>query len=136
MYRPRTGLAAVAILALSLVVARGGEGVKGTGLYEAAEHKYHARLKIDPAKKTATVDILDSKVKKVVPIKAKTIEMLVKGVEAPIVLKAVPRKEDAGTATRFVGKHDRLAAKIKFEDVEFNINVDGKKALRFTFDAD
>jgi hypothetical protein len=129
-------LAVVAVLALGLAVVHGGEGAKGTGLYEAAEHKYHARLKIDSAKKTATVDILDSKVKKLVPIKAKTIEMIIKGVDTPIVLKAVPRKQDSTTATRFVGKHDRLAAKIKFEDVEFNINVDGKKAHRFTYDAD
>ncbi len=136
MMRRCSGLAAVAILALALVMARGGEGDKSTGLYEGANHKYHARLKIDAAKKTATVDILDSKAKKAVPIKARTIEMVIKGTDTPIVLKAVPRKGQTDTASRFVGTSKRLAAKVKFEDVEFNIRVDGKKATRFTFDAD
>jgi hypothetical protein len=136
MKRPWTGLAAMSVVAMALVGVRGGEGAKDVALYEAANHKYHARLKVDAKKKTATVDILDGKVKKLVPIKAKTIEMVIKGEEAPIVLKAVPRKDDPATATRYVGKNERFAAKIKFEDVQFNIKIDGKKAQRFTYDAD
>jgi hypothetical protein len=136
MSRMVIGLAAAPALALLLPLAWGSAGTKGGALYEGAKHKYHARLKIDPAAKTATVDILDGRARKLVPIKAKTIHMRVKGLDAAIVLTAVPRKEAPGTATRYVGKHDRLAAKVEYADVVLDINPDGKKVHRFTLEAD
>src|SRR2546425_656259 len=97
---------ALAVLAVAAgVTAHGGETPEG-GLYEGADHKFHARLKLDQDKQQATVWILDGKAKKQVPIKAKTIAVLIKGAD-PIPLKALPEK-GAEMASRFAGKHERF----------------------------
>ena len=59
-----------------LALAVGGTAIAhkvphGGALYEGAEHKFHAELKLDAKSKEVTVFILDGKAKKLVPIKAK-----------------------------------------------------------------
>jgi hypothetical protein len=125
-------LAAALALTASWSLA-GHNGPHGGALFEGVEHKYHAELKLDAKEKKATVWILDGKAKNEVPIPAKTIEMHVKGLNKPIVLNAVPRK-GSETATQYTGTHDRLGMKLKYEEVEFLIAVDGKKAHKFTYE--
>jgi hypothetical protein len=131
-------VSAAALVLLAVLTApahRGGhDGPHGGALYEGAKHKYHAELKFDHTAKQATVWILDGKAKNLVPIKAKTIEMHIKGVKDAVALSAVPDKKGAATASKFVGKHDRFAAKIKFEDIEFKIQLDDGKVHTFTYE--
>jgi hypothetical protein len=129
----RLGLVFAVVLAAGMP-AHAHEGPHGGALYEGAKHKYHAELKVNEKDKAVTVYILDDKAKKAVPIKAKTIEMRIKGVSEPIVLNAVPSKDDPGTSSQFVGKNDRFGTKLKFDELEFSIKVDGKEAHKFTYE--
>ncbi len=130
----KTRVLSLAVVLAAGVTAYAHKGPHGGALYEGAEHKFHAELKLDAKAKEATVYILDGKAKKLVPIKAKTIEMKVKGTTEPITLKAAPSKEDEKLSAKFVGTNDLFAKKLNPEDVEFKIKVDDKDAYTFTYE--
>lgn len=130
----KTRLLSLAVVLAFGVTAFAHKGPHGGALYEGAEHKFHAELKLDAKKNEATVYILDGKAKKLVPIKAKTIEMKIKGVSEPITLKAVPSKEDAGVSAQYVGTNELFGRKVKFDEIEFKIKVDDKDAHTFTYE--
>src|SRR5436309_2445034 len=112
-------LLTMAVLAQAGLAVRVDEGEKGPNggiLFEGAKHKYHIELKIDAEGKTATAYILDSKAKKAVPIKAKTIEVKIKGEKSPITLTGVASKDQ--TFTQYKGKSDRFGKKLDFNEVE------------------
>ena len=100
------------------------EGPHGGALAEWGEEEFHIEFKADPGKKQATVYILDGAAKKVVPIEAETVMLVIKNVQPPanITLKADPQKDDPkGKSSRFVGTHDALA-----KEMEFKGEISGK----------
>jgi hypothetical protein len=112
--------------------AKGGEeeheSPHGGELFADPGHKYHAELKVDRAGKQATVWLLDGQAKKNVPTKAKTVTVSVKdAATVQIVLEPKPEDKDpAGSASRFVGTHDRLGEPLDLEKVEIRAEVAGK----------
>jgi hypothetical protein len=129
-------LAALVVLGgLAGLVARADEDHKGPNggvLFEGAKHKFHIELKIDTDKKTLTAWILDGKAKKAVPIKAKTIQVKIKGESKPITLDAVPGKGSPGSFTQYRARNGRFGTKVDFSKVEVVAQVvEGKPAFTF-----
>ncbi|HYT90034.1 MAG TPA: hypothetical protein VEL76_15110 [Gemmataceae bacterium] len=52
----------------------------------------------------------------------------------PILRSQRPQPRGAPAPGRFTGTHERFAAKLKYQDIELLINVDGKKDYTFTFE--
>jgi hypothetical protein len=105
------------------------KGPHGGPYAEWGEEEYHVEFTRDPAKKLATIYILDDKIKNAKPIAVDTITLIIKAGKAPveITLKAAPQEGDPpGKASRFTGTHDSLAAEGALEG-EIRGTV-GKKA--------
>jgi hypothetical protein len=99
-----------------------GEGPHGGAIGDWGSGKYHVEFVVDHDKQEATVYVLDSNVKKAVPINAKNGELSasIKGVKTKdsfeMVLKADPQQGDPmGKASRFVGKHEKIGVVQEFE---------------------
>jgi hypothetical protein len=88
------------------------------------DEKYHAEFTVDRARKQATVYLLDGSARKPSPIPADTILLTLTNLKPPvqITLKKDPQTGDpAGSASRFVGTHDKLGA-----EGEFTGEISGK----------
>jgi hypothetical protein len=78
--------------------------------------KYHLEFTVDHQKKEATVYVLKLDAKAAAPIKADQLLLKIKDPPFELVLKPAPQEKDPkGTASRFVGKHDRLGKEQEFE---------------------
>ena len=83
----------------------------------AGKEEYHAEVVFDHDKKSATVYVLDDKIKNPVPIDAKEIKLNISDPEPKqIALKADPQEKDpAGKSSRFVGNDDLLGKVVDFK---------------------
>ena len=94
--------------------ADGGHGGHGAGPHEGTVAdwgggKYHVEFTVDHAKHEGTVYILGADEKTPVSIAAESIEMTILDPVMHASLKATPQDGDkAGTASRFVGTHEKL----------------------------
>lgn len=94
--------------------ADGGHGGHGDGPHDGTVAdwgggKYHVEFTVDHSKQEGTVYILGSDEKSPVPIAAESIELSILDPVMQVSLKAVPQDGDKpGTASRFVGKHEKL----------------------------
>ena len=71
--------------------------------------KYHVEFTVDHDKQEGTVYILGSDEKTPTPIKAEGIQLNITDPEMQVTLKAAPQEGDPeGSASRFVGNHDKL----------------------------
>jgi hypothetical protein len=71
--------------------------------------KYHVEFTVDHSKQQATVYILGSDEKTLLPIDAASIELSIKDPEMQVTLKASPQENDPqGKSSRFVGNHEKL----------------------------
>jgi hypothetical protein len=88
--------------------------------------KYHGEFVVDHPTRTATVYILDVRVKNAVPISAKTVDLTIKSPAFQVVMKASPQEGDpAGKASRFVAVHDNFGKEQEFEGT-VAVEIDGK----------
>jgi len=88
--------------------------------------KYHGEFTVDHATKTATVYILDVRVKNAVPVSAKTADLTIKSPAFQVQMKASPQEGDpAGKASRFVAVHDNFGKEQEFEGT-VGVEIDGK----------
>jgi hypothetical protein len=81
-------------------------------------HEYHLEFLPNHKTKTATVYVLDRKVKNAVPIPVESITLTITNVKPPvqITLKAEPQEGDPqGKASRFSGKHDQIGVEMDFK---------------------
>ena len=91
--------------------------------------KYHGEFVVDHTKKTATVYILDGKVKNAVPISASKLLLSIKTPQFQADLFAVPQDSDPkGKCSRFVATHENFAKKQEFEGTVSG-EIDGKPYL-------
>jgi len=94
--------------------ADGGHGDHGAGPHDGTVAdwgggKYHVEFIVDHSKQEGTVYILGSDEKSPVPIATESIELSILDPVMQVSLKAVPQEGDKpGTASRFVGKHEKL----------------------------
>jgi hypothetical protein len=112
--------------------------VKDGWLYHNEAETHHIRLKIDKASKEVRALVLDSGARKILPVRAKAIELhLLKAKPAvKIVLQAKPQKNDgAGTSSLFVGKSDGLPKDFDKRNIELLAEIDDKQ-YRFRLDPD
>jgi hypothetical protein len=105
------------------------EAPHGGLLAEWGDHEYHAEFTVDPAKKEATVYILDGNARKapkgVKGEDIKNVRVIVKKpMEATIELKHDPAKSGEG-GIAFVGTHDKLDAKGNYQG-EITGEMNGK----------
>ncbi len=71
--------------------------------------KFHVEFTVDHDKQQATVFILGSDEKSLVPIEAESIELSIQDPEMQVTLSAAPQEGDPeGKASRFVGTHEKL----------------------------
>lgn len=71
--------------------------------------KYHVEFTVDHDKQEGTVFVLGGDEKTPTPIKADEIQLSITEPEMQVTLKAAPQEGDpAGTASRFVGNHEKL----------------------------
>lgn len=104
-----------------------GEGPHGGTVIELG--KYHGEFVVDHAKKTATVYILDGKVKNAEPISAAKLLLSVKQPQFQTDLVAVPQDGDPkGKSSRFVATHDNFGKEQEFEGTVSG-EIDGKPYL-------
>ena len=104
-------------------------GPHGGAIFCGPKHKHHAELVLKADEGHATVYILDGKAKKPVLIKAKTIELHIKGMEQPIVLTTT--EKDSEPSATFSGKHEKLMGKLDLDHVTFKIKIDDGPAQVF-----
>lgn len=103
-----------------------GPGPHGGVLVEWGEEEYHPEFTVNHEKQEATVYILDGTGKKEISIPAKNINLQLKSPVVQIELVAAPQAGDpAGTASRFVGKHEALGKEMEFEGTISGV-IDGK----------
>jgi len=94
--------------------ADGGYGGHGTGPHDGTVAdwgggKYHVEFKVDHSKQEGTVYVLGSDEKSPVPISSEAIELSILDPVLQVTLKAAPQDGDKpGTASRFVGNHEKL----------------------------
>ena len=101
-----------------------GEGPHGGIILEFK--KYHGEFVVDHAKKTATVYILDGRVKYPAPIAVTKLTLSVKAPAYQVEMAATPLENDPkGKASRFVATHDILAKEQEFEGT-VSFEMDGK----------
>jgi hypothetical protein len=96
------------------------KGPHGGPLVEWGEEEYHVEFTRDPAKKQATVYILDGEAKEAKPIASTSVTLHIKSVKPPveIALKADSQKGDPpGSASRFTGSDASLGAEGLLEGV-------------------
>jgi hypothetical protein len=87
--------------------------------------KYHGEFTVDHPTKTATVYILDSRVKNAAPVAATKVLLTIKSPAFQVELKASPQDGDpAGKASRFVAVHDNFGKEQEFEGT---LSVDADK---------
>ncbi len=104
-----------------------GEGPHGGTVIEFG--KYHGEFVVDHGKKTATVYILDGKVKNAEPISAAKLSLSIKQPQFQVELLAVPQEGDPkGKSSRFVATHDNFAKEQEFEGTVSG-EIDGKPYL-------
>lgn len=104
-----------------------GAGPHGGAVIELG--KFHGEIVVDREKKTATVYILDGKVKNAAPIGADQLLLSVKKPQFQIELKADPQASDPkGKCSRFTATHDNLAGKDMLEGT-VSMELDGKPYL-------
>jgi len=73
--------------------------------------KYHVEFTVDHDKQQGTVYILGSDEKTPIPIQAEEIQLSITDPVMHVALKAAPQAGDpAGSASRFVGNHEKLSA--------------------------
>src|SRR5262245_29122889 len=100
---------------------------KGT-VFEFFNHKYHLEFKPDHDKREARIWVLDKSAKKPAPIKCDKLTVMIKDPSMTIEMKPQPQKDDPpGTASEFVGKHDKLAQEKEYEG-DVHGEIDGKPA--------
>ena len=88
--------------------------------------KLHGEFTVDHPTKTATVYILDGRVKNAAPIAAKTVTLSVKSPTFQVEMKAAPQDGDpAGKASRFVAVDDRFGKEQEFAG-SVTVEIDGK----------
>src|SRR5262245_31892729 len=154
-FKQRVGWVAILVLAVGLVSGcspKEGAGPSkaakadeegeappphGGKLYAVPGHKHHAELLIDEGKKTATVYLLDSKVRKYVPTKAESITLTIKDTP-PLQIELKPQRQNddpKDASSCYAGTHDRLAMAVDYEKIEFMGMIDGKSYV-FTLDKD
>lgn len=104
-----------------------GEGPHGGTVIELG--KYHGEFVVDHGKKTATVYILDGKVKNAEPISAAKLSLSIKQPAFQVDLVAVPQDGDPkGKSSRFVATHDNFGKEQEFEGTVSG-EIDGKPYL-------
>lgn len=104
-----------------------GEGPHGGTVIELG--KYHGEFVVDHAKKTATVYILDGKVKNAEAISAAKLSLSIKQPAFQVDLVAVPQDGDPkGKSSRFVATHDNFGKEQEFEGTVSG-EIDGKPYL-------
>jgi hypothetical protein len=94
-----------------------GAGPHGGTVADWGGGKYHVEFTVDHGKQEATVYILGSDEKTPAPIKAADGQLLltIKEPSFQVPLKAAPQQGDPkGTASRFVGKHEKLGKEQEF----------------------
>jgi hypothetical protein len=88
--------------------------------------KYHVEFTVDHKKQQATVHVLKADMKTAAPIKADRLLLKIKEPAFEVELKPDPQTKDPkGTASRFVGTHERLGKEQEFEGTIVG-TVDGK----------
>jgi hypothetical protein len=94
-----------------------GAGPHGGTVADWGGGKFHVEFTVDHSKQEATVYVLGSDEKTPAPIKAADGQLLltIKEPSFQVSLKATPQPGDpAGTASRFVGKHEKLGKEQEF----------------------
>jgi len=105
-----------------------GEAPHGGKLFAPGtkQHPYHLELTQEKGKPTYLY-VWDSKVKKPVPITAKTIEMEIKGEKAKIEFKADRQEGDPeGESSRFKAAEGKVPDKLDLSKVEIHAKIKGK----------
>lgn len=105
------------------------KGPHGGPLAEWGDEEFHVELVLSTENKQATVYVLDGHAEKAVPIEAETVTLILKSEEPPVQveLKAEPQEGDpAGKASKFVGTHEKLGAKLDPEKIVASGKVKGK----------
>ncbi len=91
------------------------EGPHEGALAEWGEEEFHVEFTVDHKKQEARVYVLGPDSKKAAPIKSAKIMLSIKDPLIQIELKPEPQKDDpAGSASVFVGKHEKLAVEREF----------------------
>jgi hypothetical protein len=89
--------------------------------------KHHAEFCMDHATKTATVYILDGRVKNAVPIAASKVTLSIKSPAFVVDAAASPQEGDpAGKASRFVAVHENFGKEQEFAGT-LVVEIDGKR---------
>ena len=92
-----------------------GAGPHGGAIAEWSGGKYHVEFTVDHDKQEATVYLLDEALDKALPIKADKLLLSIKAPAFQVELKPAPQAGDPkGSASRFVGKHEKLGTKQEF----------------------
>jgi hypothetical protein len=92
-----------------------GEGPHGGAVADWGGGKYHIEFTVNHDKQEATVYVLGADAKKSVPIKTEKLLLTIKEPAFQTDLKAAPQEnEPKGTASRFVGKHEKLGIEREF----------------------
>ncbi len=103
------------------------EGPHGGTIIEFG--KYHGEFVVDHAKKTATVYILDGKVKNAEPIAVSQLLLSIKTPAFQTDLQAAPQEGDPkGKSSRFVGTHENFGKEQEFAGT-ISGEIDGKPYL-------
>jgi hypothetical protein len=101
-----------------------GKGPHGGAIADFG--KYHIEFDVDHKKEEAVVYVLKADMKTAAPIAAEKLTVKIKDPAIEIELKPAPQKGDPeGKASRFTGKHPKLAKEQEFEG-EVTGLVDGK----------
>jgi hypothetical protein len=108
--------------------------IVGGPLFEEPTHTHYLELRIDQAKKQATVYTLDEHAHHEAPIKARSITLTLTHEPDPlqIPLQGVPNEANPTAARRFVGKHERLAREVDPTQVTITLEIDGNPPEVFT----
>ncbi|QDT07106.1 hypothetical protein K227x_55310 [Rubripirellula lacrimiformis] len=78
--------------------------------------KYHVEFTVDHDQQQATVYVLGGDESTATPIDAESIELRIKDPEMTVTLAPSPQEQDpAGTASRFVGTHEKLGVVQEYE---------------------
>jgi hypothetical protein len=103
-----------------------GSGPHGGAVAEWGDGNYHAEFTVDHDKQEATVYVLGSDAKSPAPVKASNLLLSINEPAFQVTLEPQPLEgEAAGSASRFVGKHESLGIVREFAGT-ISGEVDGK----------
>jgi hypothetical protein len=92
-----------------------GEGPHGGAVAEWGDGNYHVEFTVDHDKQEATVYVLGSDAKSPAPVNASSLLLSINEPAFQVTLEAQPLEgESAGSASRFVGKHESLGTVREF----------------------